>query len=62
MCFSNVHVVVFDGCTPYVIPASELQEEIEQNEVEVLEKFDDFDKAFEFCEAEMVSITNNGAY
>jgi len=44
------HIVVFDGTSAYVIPAGELAQEIEQNEVEVLGKFADFDEACDFCD------------
>lgn len=62
MGFSSVHIVVFDGTTAYVIPSCELAYEIEQNEVEVLGKFNDFEKACAFEEEQNSEITNNGRY
>lgn len=44
------HIVVFDGTSAYVIPVEDLAQEIEQNEVEVLGKYADFDKASDFCD------------
>lgn len=44
------HIVVFDGTSAYVIPAEDLAQEIEQNEVKVLGKFADFDEACDFCD------------
>ena len=44
------HIVVFDGTSAYVVPAEDLYQEIEQNEVEVLGKYADFDEASDFCD------------
>jgi len=44
------HMVVFDGTSAYVIQVEDLAKEIEQNEVEVLGKFADFDEACNFCD------------
>lgn len=44
------HMVVFDGTSAYVIQVEDLDQEIEQNEVEVLGKFADFDEACNFCD------------
>ena len=44
------HIVVFDGTSAYVIASEDLAQEIEQNEVEVLGKYADFDEASDFCD------------
>jgi len=44
------HIVVFDGTSAYVILVEDLAQEIEQNEVEVLGKYADFDEASDFCD------------
>jgi len=46
------HIVIFDGTSAYVISAEDLAQEIEQNDndVEVLGKFAEFDEASDFCD------------
>ena len=44
------HLVVFDGTSAYVISVEDLAQEIEQNEVEVLGKYADFNEASYFCD------------
>ena len=48
--YRRTKIVVFDGTSAYVIPAEDLAQEIEQNEVEVLGKYADFDEASDFCD------------
>ena len=39
------HLVVFDGTSAYIIPSSELDYEIEQNDVSILFATNNFDPA-----------------
>ena len=48
------HIVVFDGTSFYVIPESEVEQEIENNDVEVIDSFTDIDDAFSYCETENI--------
>ena len=44
------HIVVFDGTTHYVVDSSDLSQEIEDNEVEVIKSFQYEEAAFVFAE------------
>ena len=44
------YVVVFDGTSSYVISVNDLLNEIEENEVEVLEYFNNFQSACDYSD------------
>lgn len=52
------HIVVFDGTSAYIIPEEDLVQEIEQNDVKVLGRFQNFDEASDFCDEQNDTITD----
>ncbi len=44
------YLVVFDGTSAYVIPKEQLAQEIKENEVEILGRFNNLYEASEFCD------------
>jgi hypothetical protein len=50
------HLCVFDGTSAYVIPTTDLEKEVSDNDVEVIKGFNDIQEAFEFADNENESI------
>jgi hypothetical protein len=46
------YIVIFDGTSAYVIPSSELTQEIENNDAQILGSYANFDEACDFCDKE----------
>lgn len=48
--FKHLHLAVFDGTSAYVIPHTDLDQEIVENQVQVLGEFTDLKEASEACD------------